>query len=101
MRYLYTVAKTKPSNMKGSDVDLQTAQRTVYRSKDQNLSAIEKLMRATWPDEELVLLCTEDRAAKAFKLSGPLQKEFGGEKRLARFLAYWRALRMGLINECK
>jgi len=56
------------------------------------------LKETTWTDEELARIDTEELATEAFKLSEPLKREFGGWNGLGAFLAYWHALRKGLVN---
>lgn len=57
-----------------------------------------RLQQATWPDEQIVRILTEDLAIEAYRLSEPLKREFGGHDQLGKFLAYWRAIRRGLVN---
>ncbi|MCE3225221.1 MAG: hypothetical protein K0S58_3401 [Nitrospira sp.] len=60
-----------------------------------------QLQQATWADEKLARIDTEDLALEAYMLSDPLKREFGGEEGREVYLAYWRALRRkGGINGC-
>ena len=57
-----------------------------------------QLKQATWADERLAKIETEDLAIEAYLLSDPLKREFGGEHGQEAYLAYWRNLRKGNIN---